>query len=116
MLRYPAELQLCYGLLRSCRMRLLTLSTNVWVQDNFKSLKRGRLKLRNATVKLLSYVKGAWVQFPLDYHGVCQSLASRCNHGQIKNMRIPVERKETGKPDDFDNMTVDELRQYLRRD
>ena len=33
--------------------------------------------------------------------------------GKAKLCGMIVERKETGKPGDFDNMTVEELRQYL---
>ena len=65
-------------------------------------------------MKLLSYVKGAWVQFPLDFTAFVKVCQRRCHLGQGKNMRIPVERKETGKPGDFDNMTVDELKAFIQ--
>jgi hypothetical protein len=36
--------------------------------------------------------------------------------GKAKVCGLLVERKETGKPGDFDNMTVEELRAFIRAD
>jgi len=41
------------------------------------------------------------------------SAAVAATMGKAKVCGLLVERKETGKPGDFDNMTVEELRQYL---
>jgi hypothetical protein len=36
--------------------------------------------------------------------------------GKAKVCGLLVERKETGKPGDFDNMTVEELRAFIQAD
>ena len=41
------------------------------------------------------------------------SAAVAATMGKAKVCGLLVERKETGKPGDFDNMTVEELREYL---
>jgi hypothetical protein len=41
------------------------------------------------------------------------SAAVAATMGKAKVCGLLVERKETGKPGDFDSMTVEELRQYL---